>query len=72
MAELEVKPPQRKVIKYKTPTVIQALALPFFPPPREKGMEEVSYLADPKVQQLKKEVLICTVFMVLVPILTFL
>ena len=34
-------------------------------------MEDVSYLADPKVQQLKSELLISSFFMILNPTLTF-
>ena len=45
--------------------------LPYYPVPRNKGMEDISPWNEPKVQELKHEVLIASIFMFLVPAATF-
>ena len=66
----EKLPKQQKVRLMKTPTLMQAIALPLFPIPREKGFEGVSPMQDPKISVLKNEVLISSIFMFGVPLTT--
>ena len=55
-----------KIKVRQPPTVMQAVLLPFFEIPKPPGYVGELH-NDPKLTQLKKEVKVCTVIMVLVP-----
>ena len=66
-------PPQLQdtnVWGFKTPTFWQAVAIPFYDVPRTPGVSGPIW-KDPKLVDLKSDLKKCTVFMVLVPLLTF-
>ena len=55
----------------KAPTFMQAVLIPFYPVPKEKGMEDVSAMNHPKLRTLKSEVYMASVFMFCVPMAVF-
>ena len=70
----KILPPVDNVEKkprLRTPTLTQALMLPFYKvPPRNKGEKAPSW-KDPHLQQLKHEIVIASVPMFVVPVATF-
>lgn len=62
MSQLE----QTKIKVRPPPTVIQALMLPFYDIPKPEGYVGDLH-NDPKLSQLKTEVKVCSVIMVVVP-----
>ena len=62
--------PEEKKPRIKTPTLMQALFLPFYPVPKRDGVTP-TWNNQPHLQQLKNEIFICSIAMCTLPFIAF-